>query len=764
MDIFTKHKGFIYLFLFLGISVIPIQSDAALLDDDLVDLPDTVIVQVSDCADLAPICLGIPTDQIFEFQITDNGSSYGNGISGCDLDTIHFYTYSNLFGQGNSGPYILQSWMIDGVNYTTNFDSIPQLVDSLNSWDPLGNWELDAPNLLISGGVAGSDYTDMVIWVVQTGTNNILGHNIQLFPNGTEILLSAGDHELIVTESSSGLRDTTFIRVACIQTAVIQSTLFVSESDSTCLDFSDLPDEFGFIFNIGPDPAGIIGIDLQPGGITNTCVSWEGLMPGVDTVLFVACDQSFFCDTSMLIVNVLSPSSNQTITEFIEEGAAASYCIDTTGLMGTVDSFFICGQSPGNFATLSLDPSTWCIDYTGLVAGGRDTLCVELCNDIGVCDTTTLIVDVIPPGEDQLFDTLFINQAGQICNFNFTALHTGLDTLFNACPSSSGALVDFQVFPQLGCVDYFGMGIGTERACIVGIDSLGNTDTVNLFVTIVPPNLDIIIDQIRQDLRTTYCLDTIELGGVVLDSIFLCDPADNGTFSFNLDPATFCIDIETLQPGTDTLCVFICDDLNVCDTTLIIIEVPGDLTPPIANNDQNSTDLNSSITIDLLGNDSIPQGELTNFFILPIVDGGAGPNNGVAILNLDNTIQYIPDVDFCGADSLTYVICNSIGCDTALAIINIDCPITSDTIQIFTGFSPNQDDINDTWVIRGLENFPDHELCVFNRWGLRVLQTRNYQSDWRGEWESTELPSGSYYYILDDGVGNQFTGWVQIHR
>ena len=109
---------------------------------------------------------------------------------------------------------------------------------------------------------------------------------------------------------------------------------------------------------------------------------------------------------------------------------------------------------------------------------------------------------------------------------------------------------------------------------------------------------------------------------------------------------------------------------------------------------------------------------------------------------------------------MTYEICNAYGCDTAIVKIRVIC----DGLKVFNGFSPNGDGVNDYLVIDGLDKFPNHKLEVFNRWGNQVLQTKNYKNDWGGTWTDRILPDGTYFYIINDGEGHYYSGYIQIYR
>ncbi|WP_185781297.1 gliding motility-associated C-terminal domain-containing protein [Croceivirga lutea] len=81
-------------------------------------------------------------------------------------------------------------------------------------------------------------------------------------------------------------------------------------------------------------------------------------------------------------------------------------------------------------------------------------------------------------------------------------------------------------------------------------------------------------------------------------------------------------------------------------------------------------------------------------------------------------------------------------------------------------FTPNGDGINDTWVIRAVDEFPDAIVKVFNRYGHEVFSATGYQNDWEGYYKdfSTKLPAGSYYYVIDLANGTApIDGWIFIN-
>ncbi len=66
------------------------------------------------------------------------------------------------------------------------------------------------------------------------------------------------------------------------------------------------------------------------------------------------------------------------------------------------------------------------------------------------------------------------------------------------------------------------------------------------------------------------------------------------------------------------------------------------------------------------------------------------------------------------------------------------------SVHVPNTFSPNSDGINDLWILRNIEYFPDNELVVLNRWGNEVYKKRGYKNTWDG----SSLNEGTYYFKL----------------
>jgi gliding motility-associated-like protein len=97
------------------------------------------------------------------------------------------------------------------------------------------------------------------------------------------------------------------------------------------------------------------------------------------------------------------------------------------------------------------------------------------------------------------------------------------------------------------------------------------------------------------------------------------------------------------------------------------------------------------------------------------------------------------------------------GCSEKIKVTTEHCDVVPPNV-----ITPNGDQWNEKFVIKGLENFPDSKLMIYNRWGKKVYQSENYQNDWDGENQA----DGVYFWILkvNDGDGTEHQGTLTILR
>ncbi len=125
------------------------------------------------------------------------------------------------------------------------------------------------------------------------------------------------------------------------------------------------------------------------------------------------------------------------------------------------------------------------------------------------------------------------------------------------------------------------------------------------------------------------------------------------------------------------------------------------------------------------------------------ISGGKQPYE-IKWSNGANNISYIKDlkegdyhVQVSDSDTLKQ--------DTTIyfTIQKFQCPVI-----IPNHFTPNGDDYNDTWKIINIENYPEFELFVYNKWGQQVFHQKNSYTPWDGTWLGLKAADGTYYYVF----------------
>jgi gliding motility-associated-like protein len=223
----------------------------------------------------------------------------------------------------------------------------------------------------------------------------------------------------------------------------------------------------------------------------------------------------------------------------------------------------------------------------------------------------------------------------------------------------------------------------------------------------------------------------------------------NGTFTYTPNPN---------YNGSDSFVYKLCDQEGDCDNATVFITMKPVDDFPIANDDNFTAHMDGVLDEFVVDNDSL-SGDGGNVWSIV-----SQPTNGTVIFNSDGSFTYTPNVGYIGNDSFTYKLCDVDGdCDEGVVNILVEDIIPN---QVFT---PNGDNYNDTYYVKGIEYYPGSRITIFNRWGNKVYQKNGYLNDWDGysnldKIGSKPLPVGTYYYLIDYGINRHKTGWVYLER
>ena len=91
------------------------------------------------------------------------------------------------------------------------------------------------------------------------------------------------------------------------------------------------------------------------------------------------------------------------------------------------------------------------------------------------------------------------------------------------------------------------------------------------------------------------------------------------------------------------------------------------------------------------------------------------------------------------------------------------CVKFENQLGFFSMITPNGDNKNDKFEIKNLQLYPENELFIFDRWGKKVLQKKNYNNS--DLWAGNNLEEGVFFYrFLVPNRSKDFNGWVVLKR
>jgi gliding motility-associated-like protein len=137
--------------------------------------------------------------------------------------------------------------------------------------------------------------------------------------------------------------------------------------------------------------------------------------------------------------------------------------------------------------------------------------------------------------------------------------------------------------------------------------------------------------------------------------------------------------------------------------------------------------------------------------IYHLVNGqGSESNNLFNIVNnnlyLKNRISHAYSNEF----SIRVRSTNSFGnfIEEIFVLEKYDPERNASAIEIPTTFSPNADGINDTWIIKDLEDYADVSIEVFDRSGVPLYKSTNPTEGWDGGVSRGKAMEGPFFYIV----------------
>ena len=261
---------------------------------------------------------------------------------------------------------------------------------------------------------------------------------------------------------------------------------------------------------------------------------------------------------------------------------------------------------------------------------------------------------------------------------------------------------------------------------VIGTDTLGCLDSLDFTINVIPkPNADI-----RSSSGGTICsgesgLITIDLNGnppwdinyTVNGNAFQNSTSDNPYLIYTDIAGTYLIASVT--------------DANGCSNTGTGSSVLNILNSPIG-----SFTANPEVT-DVLDPEVsfIDYSVYANSWIWNFGDN--------TFSNEQNPVHYY---ELPGKYNVTLVVSNDF-CTDSIASEVIVNPIF--TLYIPDAFTPNGDNLNDIFLVKGLdEGIDDFQIYIYNRWGQNVFYSDDINIGWDGTLNGKMAPTGFYSFII----------------
>lgn len=378
---------------------------------------------------------------------------------------------------------------------------------------------------------------------------------------------------------SLGLCDTTILNITVIPAIpnCRADTIVRGQMSEMCFPLADLT-LAGPIVDINLNcpvfPENIVEFSTSD---TSVCLQYHGLDLGNAETCVEVCDEFGNCESIDICLTVL-PGLIVTDTILIYTDTV-TYCLNTDTLPGNIISVMdVCAEENGPSVLFEIDESTFCVDYSGITEG-IDTACILLTDDLDNVYLTTFIITTIQITAETYCDTIFINDP-MIFHPDTTELLGIVSDGYNDCEDASTGIVDFYVNPIDFSVEYKGLALGEDTACIILCDDLGFCDTTQfcLFVQdtlVIPVAVNDIADTTQTGTPVVIDIkgNDFVVGGI--PEVTIISPPVIGEVVVNLDCSVTYIPTIPFCDRDDEFMYEICLDGNPaqCDTATVTIFV-----------------------------------------------------------------------------------------------------------------------------------------------------------------------------------------------
>ncbi|MCQ2370265.1 MAG: T9SS type B sorting domain-containing protein, partial [Paludibacteraceae bacterium] len=91
-------------------------------------------------------------------------------------------------------------------------------------------------------------------------------------------------------------------------------------------------------------------------------------------------------------------------------------------------------------------------------------------------------------------------------------------------------------------------------------------------------------------------------------------------------------------------------------------------------------------------------------------------------------------------------------------------PVPECELEIPVYFSPNDDGLNDLWIIKNIDCYPDAIIEIYDRFGRRLCVSKGSDQKWDGTYNGHPMPMTDYWYLIYDEKLGKLTGHFTLKR
>ncbi len=511
----------------------------------------------------------------------------------------------------------------------------------------------------------------------------------------------------------------------------------------------------------------------------------------------VVCDDASpaLCDTVVVAINIIPQNDppiivdeedNPLVEPFdtlyyqVNEDEPLDFCIDAIDPDGDPIVLTEAQSIDGNGSYTITDPDNLCVSFTpDMDFNGSDEGLLTVCESSGSdpeCASIIVVIEVLPVNDppvindgtnavDTLYYTTDEDEPLEICLMADDVDDTSI-TVDQVTTSSSNGNFDIGNPDDLCTTfnpneDFNGEVIGEVIVCDGQDPAL--CDTVIVIIDVLPFNDppgflneniqdDTLSITTLEDIDVEFCVEISDPESNISGEPVVVSTTNLGDYTLNIS-AEYCFLFSPFNQinGIEYATLEICDDEGACASIIveIIIEPVND--PPIGVEDLFEHDIYTSFNGNLTENDSDPEGTRLQVGL----SDGSGLHGNLE-LSSNGEFVYTPSRDFEGTEEFIYQLCDE-GDPVECVFVTVTF-VLDDPLIIWQAISPNGDNMNDVWIIEGIELFPDNKVQVFDRYSNLIYEVEGYNNQdkvWHGQSNrglfSDKAADGSYFYKLDLG-------------